>query len=110
MHDHQWFLTVMAASVVGWLLGMTRGFSTTSDWLTNYFSLDKTPTFVVWVLDLFVFVVVGAYFGTGIYNPANFVAAAAAGISWPLGLGALTLKPGKPEVGQPKAVVVESKS
>ena len=90
MHQHEWFWTVMAASVVGWLLGMTKGFSSSADWLERYW--PSKPVFVVLILDLTIFVVVGAYLGTGIYNPANFVAALAAGITWPLGLGALATK------------------
>ena len=90
--SHSFFWTVMAASVVGWVLGMTKGFSTSSDWLRKYW--PSPPTLVVLLLDALIFVVVGAYIGTGIYNPATFVAALAAGITWPVGLGALTTKVG----------------
>ncbi len=90
MHLHPWFWTVMAASVVGWVLGITKGFSGSDDWLDKYW--PEKPKFVILIIDVLIFVLVGGYFGTGIYNPANFVAAAAAGISWPIGLGALATK------------------
>jgi hypothetical protein len=92
IHEHTFFWTVMAASVVGWVLGMTKGFSTSSDWLEKYWA--SPPIYAVLLLDALIFVVVGAYVGTGIYNPATFVAALAAGITWPIGLGALTTKVG----------------
>lgn len=47
------------------------------------------PPILVFLADMLVFVVAGAYFGTGIYTPTTFVAAIAAGLTWPLGLGAL---------------------
>ena len=90
MHQHPWFWTVVAASIVGWVLGITKGFSGSDDWLDKYW--PGKPRAVVLVTDLFVFVLIGGYIGTGIYNPANFVAAIAAGITWPLGLGALATK------------------
>lgn len=90
--SHAFFWTVMAASVVGWVLGKTKGFSTSGDWLEKYW--PSPPLIAVLILDGIIFVVVGAYIGTGIYNPATFVAALAAGISWPVGIGALTTKVG----------------
>lgn len=93
IHNHTFFWTVMAASVVGWVLGMTKGFSTSSDWFKKYCA--SPPIYAVLVLDALIFVGVGAYIGTGIYNPATFVAALAAGITWPVGLGALATKVGE---------------
>lgn len=92
IHNHTFFWTVLASSIVGWVLGMTKGFSTSRDWLQKYW---KTPHILaVLLMDALIFIVVGAYIGTGIYNPATFVAALAAGITWPVGLGALTTKVG----------------
>jgi hypothetical protein len=90
MHKHPWFFEVLASSFVGWLIGQVKGFSSTKDWLAKYW--PRTPLLVVFLLDLFVFVAVGAYFGTGIYNPENFLAALGAGLSWPIGLGSLATK------------------
>ena len=90
MHNHPWFWEVLASSFVGWLIGQVKGFTSTKDWLAKYW--PKTPLLVVFLLDLFVFVAVGAYFGTGIYNPENFLAALGAGLSWPIGLGSLATK------------------
>ena len=90
MHQHPWFWTVMAASVVGWVLGIAKGFSGSDDWLDKYW--PEKPRIVVFILDLLIFVLIGGYIGTGIYNPANFVAAIAAGLTWPIGLGALATK------------------
>ncbi|MBI1924298.1 hypothetical protein HYR99_08605 [Candidatus Poribacteria bacterium] len=87
MHKHPWFWEVMVASVIGWVLGMVKEFSTSKDWLNKYW--PNSPHLVVFFLDLIIFVCVGAYFGTGIYTPVNFVEALAAGLSWPIGLGAL---------------------
>jgi hypothetical protein len=60
--------------------------------------------YLVFISDLIVFVVAGAYFGTGIYSPTNFVSAIAARLTWPIGLGALvtTDKPSA-ETGGPVA-------
>jgi len=80
----------MAASIVSWVLGITKGFSGSDDWLDRYW--PKKPRIVVLIIDFFIFAMIGGYIGTGIYNPANFVAALAAGITWPVGLGALTTK------------------
>ena len=90
MFHHEWFPDVLVASAVGWILGMVRGFAGTRDWIERYWA--KSPRSVSFVLDLLIFVFVGAYFGTGIYNPQNFVAAIAAGLSWPIGLAALATK------------------
>lgn len=87
MHQDPWFFTVAAASMAGWILGAVKGFSTSSDWLKRY--IEKPPAPAIFVADLLVFVVAGAYFGTGIYSPTNFVSAIAAGLTWPIGLGAL---------------------
>ncbi len=87
MHKHPWFWDVMVASVVGWVLGRVKGFSTSKDWLNKYWPNSSLP--VLFFLDMILFVGVGAYFGTGIYNPDTFVEALAAGLSWPVSLGAL---------------------
>ena len=90
MHHHPWFVEVLASSAVGWVIGLVKGFSGTKDWLVSYW--PTAPPALVFVLDLIVFVGVGAYFGTGIYNPANFLAAMGAGLTWPIGLGSLVTK------------------
>jgi len=90
MPYHEYFPEVLAASVVGWIVGLVKGFDTSKNWLKAYW--PTAPLFILFVLDLFIFVVVGGFFGTGIYNPQNFLAALAAGLSWPVGLGALTTK------------------
>ena len=90
MYQHPWFPDVMGASVVGWVVGLVKGFAGTKEWLNNYWT--SPPKMVIFFMDLVVFVVAGAYFGVGIYNPDNFVAAVAAGLSWPIGLGALATK------------------
>src|SRR5687767_12976460 len=90
MHQHPWFFEVMASSVAGWLLGTIKGFSTSADWLARY--LPSRPVVVVFAIDVVVFVIFGAYFGTGIFQPHDFVSALAAGLSWPIGLGALASK------------------
>ena len=87
MHQDPWFITVAAASMAGWILGAVKGFSTSADWLRKY--IAKPPVLLVFFSDLFLFVVAGAYLGTGIYTPTNFVSAIAAGLTWPIGLGAL---------------------
>jgi hypothetical protein len=90
MHHHPWFPEVLASSAVGWVIGLVKGFSGTREWLARYW--PNTPLAVVFIMDLIVFVGVGAYFGTGIYNPANFLAAMGAGLTWPIGLGSLVTK------------------
>jgi len=90
MHKHPWFLEVMASSVVGWVLGLVKGFSGTKDWVEQYWTTP--PKSLLFVADLVVFVVVGAYFGTGLFKPNEFLQALAAGITWPVGLGALASK------------------
>lgn len=90
MHEHPYFWDVVVASVIGWLIGMVKGFSGSKDWLEKYW--PRPPLVVIFLLDLVIFVCVGGYIGTGIYNPLTIVAAFAAGISWPVGLGALVTK------------------
>lgn len=81
----------MAASVVGWILGLVKGFSGTRDWIGKYVSSEPKPL-LLFLADLVVFVLVGAYFGTGIFRPADFLQAMAAGLTWPISLGALATK------------------
>jgi len=90
MHEHPWFWDVIVASAVGWVIGIVKGFSGSKDWLDRYW--PQAPSLMVWLLDFLVFGVVGGYFGTGIYEPTTFVAAMSAGLSWPIGLGALATK------------------
>jgi hypothetical protein len=90
MWKQPYFVEVMVASVFGWVLGMVKGFSGAKDWLAKYW--PNSPRLVIFVLDLVIFVVCGAFFGTGIYNPSSLQAALAAGLSWPVGLGALVTK------------------
>ena len=90
MHHQPWFLDVLLASTVGWVVGMVKGFAGTKDWLDKYW--PTSPRLVTFILDVLVFVVVGAYFGTGIYSPNSLQSALAAGLSWPIGLGALATK------------------
>lgn len=97
MYKHPWFWDVLAASAGGWVLGLVKGFSGVKDWIARYWPSAPLP--VVFALDLFVFVVVGAFIGTGIYNPSNLIAALAAGITWPVGLGSLTTKAQPPPGG-----------
>jgi hypothetical protein len=92
MHKAPFFWTVMFASVVGWILGMVKGFDGSRDWLARYWPTAPKP--ILFGLDFFIFVIVGAYVGTGLYQPAAFPAAIAAGVSWPVGLGALVSKTG----------------
>jgi hypothetical protein len=90
MHQHPFFVDVMASSVVGWVLGRVRGFSGIQDWLGRYWK--DVPRFIIFLGDVCVFVAVGAYFGTAIYDPKSLWAAIAAGLSWPIGLGALATR------------------
>jgi hypothetical protein len=90
MHQQPFFWEVVFASLVGWLLSMVKGFSGSKDWLEKYMSAP--PKLLIFTGDLIIFVIVGGYVGTGVYNPSTIVAAFAAGISWPVGLGALTTK------------------
>jgi hypothetical protein len=90
MWKQPYFLEVLFASVFGWVLGMVKGFSGSQDWLTKYF--PNRPRIVNFLLDLLIFVVCGAFIGTGIYHPDSLQAAIAAGLSWPVGLGALVTK------------------
>jgi hypothetical protein len=90
MHQHPWFWDVVGASAIGWVIGIVKGFSGSKEWLDRYW--PRAPLLVVWMLDFLVFVVVGGYLGTGIYNPMTFLAALSAGLSWPIGLGALATK------------------
>jgi hypothetical protein len=87
MWKQPFFPEVMVASVFGWVLGQVKGFSGAKDWLDRYW--PNSPKVIVFILDLTIFVVCGAFFGTGIYNPDTLQAALAAGLSWPVGLGAL---------------------
>jgi hypothetical protein len=88
--SHPWFTEVLAASVVGWVIGKVKGYSGTQDWLEGYW--EHPPGWAVWILDCAVFVGVGGFFGTGIYNPTSFLSAIAAGFTWPIGLGSLATK------------------
>jgi hypothetical protein len=101
MHENPWFITVALASTAGWIVGTVKGFKTSAEWWTRY--LKSPHVLLVFLTDFFVFVVVGAYLGTGIYDPHNFVSAVAAGLSWPIGFGALaaTGKNG-PDASDPK--------
>src|SRR5688500_9234430 len=90
LHEHPHFWTVMIVSLAGWVTGMAKGFSTSKEWLLQYF--PTAPRVAIFVFDLIIFVFIGGYFGSGIYDPQNFYAAAAAGFTWPLALGALTTK------------------
>lgn len=91
IHQQPFFFEVMMASIIGWIVGITKGFSTSRSWFTTY--LKDAPVLAIFGLDLLIFVVVGAYVGTGVYQPSNFVAALGAGITWPLALGTLASKP-----------------
>lgn len=88
------FATVMVASLLGWVLGMVKGFDSSKDWFAKYFK--SVPKMVLFLTDLVIFVVVGAYIGTGLYQPTTFSAALAAGLTWPVALGALASKTGPP--------------
>lgn len=90
IHQQPYFLEVLASSLVSWVTGLTKGFKSSKDWLSKYFGVGKTPTFLIFIFDFIIYTIVGAYFGTGIYQPDNFIGAIAAGTSWPLGLGALS--------------------
>jgi hypothetical protein len=79
MHHQPFFWDVMGASVVGWVLGMVKGFSGSKNWLDHYWTNAPKP--VLFILDLLVFVLCGAYVGTGIYHPDSFVAALGAGLT-----------------------------
>jgi len=100
MHHHPWFTTVAVSSFIGWILGAVKGFSSSRDWLQRYVAAPHWA--VVMVLDLVIFVVAGAYIGTGIYTPTTFVSALGAGLTWPIGLGALTTTDRNPPAGQPR--------
>jgi hypothetical protein len=90
IHKQPFFWTVMVASLLGWVLGMVKGFDGSKDWLTKYWSAAPRP--FLFGIDLLIFVVVGAYVGTGLYQPSSFTAALGAGLSWPVALGALVSK------------------
>lgn len=87
LHTHPWFWEVLFSALVGWVLSIRKGYKGTADLYAKHF--PNAPNWVIFVSDLLFLVVVGAYFGTGIYNPANFVAAIAAGLNWPVGVNAL---------------------
>lgn len=97
IHRQPFFWTVMVASLVGWVLGMVKGFDSSKDWLAKYW--NKVPKPLLFFFDLIIFVVVGAYVGTGLSQPSTFSAALAAGLTWPVALGALASKPGPPPGG-----------
>jgi hypothetical protein len=78
------------ASLIGWVLGMVKGFDSSKDWLAKY--MKRVPSSLLFFVDLVIFVVVGAYVGTGLSQPATFSAALAAGLTWPVALGALASK------------------
>lgn len=90
MVNHPWFWEVTAASGIGWFLGTLKGFSGSKEWLARY--NIEAPKVLVLVIDFAVFVGVGGFVGIAIYDPTTLQAAMAAGVSWPLGLGALTTK------------------
>jgi hypothetical protein len=90
IHRQPFFWTVMVASLLGWVLGMVKGFDSSKDWLAKYWS--RVPKPLLFLVDLIIFVVVGAYVGTGLSQPATFSAALAAGLTWPVALGALASK------------------
>jgi hypothetical protein len=90
MHQHPLFWTVGAASIGGWLLGIVKGFNTSADFIKRYWR--RPYPLVVLAIDLLVFAVGGAYVGTGIYNPKEFVPALAAGVTWPIAFAALTTR------------------
>ncbi len=106
IHKQPFFWTVMVASVLGWVLGMVKGFDSSKDWLAKYWT--KVPKPLLFGTDLLIFVIVGAYIGTGLYQPSSFSGALAAGLSWPVALGALASKaappagPGVPENKSPE--------
>lgn len=95
MHTHPWFWTVALSSAIGWILGIIKGFSTSSDWLKRY--MAQPHPLLIFLVDLFVFVIIGAYVGTGIYNPTSFIAALAAGLTWPIGVAGLSTRDTKPD-------------
>jgi hypothetical protein len=86
MHTQPWFWEVMFASTAGWILGLVKGLGSAQDWLSGYFS---TPRGVYFALDFLIFAGLGAYLGTAIFNPGDMGQALTAGLSWPLGFGAL---------------------
>jgi hypothetical protein len=90
IHTQPFFYTVLAASLMGWVFGMTRGFHGTRDWLARYWSTP--PPWLTFILDLLIFGVVGAYMGTGLFDPSSFQAAVTAGFMWPIALQALISK------------------
>jgi hypothetical protein len=92
IHQQPFFWTVMMASLLGWVLGMVKGFEGSKDWLSKYWPSSPKP--LLFAIDFLIFVVFGAYIGVGLYQPANFTAALGAGLAWPVGLGALVSKTG----------------
>jgi hypothetical protein len=97
LHHHRFFWWVMLGSVGGWVLGYSKGFTSAADWAKKYF--EWLPGFLLFLVDAVVFAGLGAYLGTGIFDPNNIVAALAAGGTWAVGFGALLKTPEQ----QPKA-------
>ena len=92
MHTHPEFITVSAASIIGWALGIGKGENINAKkWLKKFSS--KTPKWIEHIFNFIIFAVVGAYCGTGIYKPIDFTSALAAGFAWPLGLTGLAASP-----------------
>lgn len=91
LHKQPYFFDVVFGSVAGWVLGMIKGFNSTADWLRRYIRKEP-PRYLILGLDFIVFVAMGGYIGTGIYDPDTFVEALAAGSTWPVAFGALATK------------------
>lgn len=87
---HTWIWVVLAGSSVGWVVGKVKGFVSSKEWLHRYW--PNAPLGIIFLLDVTIFIFVGSFLGTLIYNPASASEALAAGVSWPVGLGALATK------------------
>jgi hypothetical protein len=87
MHRHPWFWDVMVIPAFGWLVGSVKGQIGSRKWLEHYWH-EPSP-WVIFLLDVLVFIGGGAYIGTDIYNPTTFLSAVAAGLSWPIALASL---------------------
>ena len=88
--NHPYFWDVTATSAVGWLMGILKGFSGSKEWVARYWS--NPPVFLVFIMDVLIFVGVGGVFGTAVFDPTTLHAAIAAGLSWPIGLGSLATR------------------